>query len=64
MIVQSRAVKESIDTLDKKHIFVMIMALKQLCVHPMMLLNSTYKEIKDEEGKIQDSESSDEFGQP
>ena len=45
-------------TLDKKHIFVTILALKQLCVHPMLLLKSAYKDMMDEpdEAVSEDSE--------
>lgn len=28
----------------KKHIFVIVLALKQLCVHPMLLLQGAYKD--------------------
>jgi SNF2 family DNA or RNA helicase len=49
-IVNSATVKHTIHGHDKKHIFVIIQALKQLCVHPMILLNKIYKEVKDGEG--------------
>ena len=42
MIVENNSVKSSILQLDKKHIFVVILALKQLCVHPMLLLKGVY----------------------
>ena len=29
---------------DKKHLFTAIVALKQLCVHPMLLLQGVFKE--------------------
>ena len=34
--------------MEKKHIFPIILALKQLCVHPMNLLKGTYKEMMEE----------------
>ena len=49
-IVNSATVKHTIKGHDKKHIFVIIQALKQLCVHPMILLNKIYKEVKGGEG--------------
>lgn len=45
MIVENKEVAKSANLLDKKHIFVIILALKQLCVHPMILLRSTYEEL-------------------
>ena len=59
MIVNSPAVQDSLNALDKKHIFVTVLALKDLCVHPMILMNKVFKEQRElEESKA--IESSDE----
>ena len=60
MIIGNQEVKSSLKALDKKHIFVVILAIKQLCVHPMILLKSTFEEL--DQSKIEDS--SDEENRP
>lgn len=57
MIVENKSVKSDLMTLDKKHIFVIILALKQLCVHPMLLLKSAYKDMMDESDPVSDVDS-------
>ena len=45
MIVSNEGLKESVKMLDKKHIFVVILALKQLCVHPWILLKKSFEAV-------------------
>ena len=63
IIVTSHKTQKSLTDLDKKHIFVTILALKQLCVHPMILLNKVYKDQL-EEKKVEESSDSAEQLQP
>lgn len=46
MITESRYAKESGLEGNKRHIFTIILALKQLCVHPMILLKGAYSRPK------------------
>ena len=63
MIVENKEVKNSLKGLDKKHIFVVILALKQLCVHPMILLKSTFEEL-DELAPLEGGSSSGDEDEP
>jgi hypothetical protein len=57
MIVENQSVKDDLEQSMKKHIFVIVLALKQLCVHPMLLLQGAYKDNLqdsiDEEAAVQ-----------
>ena len=44
MIVENQSVRDDLEQLEKKHIFVIVLALKQVCVHPMLLLQGVYKD--------------------
>ena len=43
-IVTSPAVQASLNALDKKHIFATVLALKELCIHPAILMNKVFEE--------------------
>ena len=61
LIVNNDEVRKILNVDNKKRIFIIIIILKSLCVHPLLLLHGTYSnELKKEMIKDEDDRSSEE----